>query len=78
MGTMSELDRWISQLKRCELLRESEVKILCQKALEVLVEEGNVQRVDTPVTICETPSAAVHLLCWQRAGRNPCLAAISS
>mmetsp|Transcript_3500 Transcript_3500/g.10080 ORF Transcript_3500/g.10080 Transcript_3500/m.10080 type:complete len:304 (+) Transcript_3500:330-1241(+) len=49
---MSDLDRWIEQLKRCELLRECEVKVLCQKALEVLVEEGNVQRVDTPVTIC--------------------------
>jgi hypothetical protein len=49
----SELDRWIEQLKRCEPLKESEVKTLCQKALEVLVEESNVQRVDAPVTICE-------------------------
>jgi len=49
----SELDRWIEQLKRCEPLKESEVKTLCQKALEVLVEESNVQRVDAPVTVCE-------------------------
>jgi hypothetical protein len=27
--------------------------VLCQKALEVLVEESNVQRVDAPVTVCE-------------------------
>lgn len=55
----SELDRWIEQLKRCEPLKESEVKTLCQKALEVLVEESNVQRVDAPVTVCEyhTPAA---------------------
>jgi serine/threonine-protein phosphatase 4 catalytic subunit len=34
-------------------LKEHEVKQLCQKALEVLVEESNVQRVDAPVTVCE-------------------------
>jgi len=28
------------------------VKILCDKAREILIEESNVQRVDTPVTIC--------------------------
>lgn len=48
----SDLDRWIEQLKRCEPLKESEVRVLCQKALEVLVEESNVQRVYSPVTIC--------------------------
>lgn len=57
----SELDRWIEQLKRCEPLKESEVKTLCQKALEVLVEESNVQRVDAPVTVCEFPGSRVLL-----------------
>lgn len=52
MGS-SDLDRWIEQLKRCEPLKELEVKQLCQKALEILVEESNVQRVDAPVTVCE-------------------------
>eukprot|EP00884_Botryococcus_braunii_P013765 jgi/Botrbrau1/2238/Bobra.101_2s0066.1 len=47
-----DLDAWIEQLKRCECLKESEVKMLCDKALEILVEESNVQRVDAPVTIC--------------------------
>ncbi|KAL5988008.1 Serine/threonine-protein phosphatase PP-X isozyme 2 [Asimina triloba] len=47
----SDLDRQIEQLKRCEPLKESEVKALCLKAMEILVEESNVQRVDTPVTI---------------------------
>lgn len=41
------------QLKRCEPLREADVKLLCEKAVELLVEEANVQRVDAPVTICE-------------------------
>ncbi|KAK9808048.1 hypothetical protein WJX73_009001 [Symbiochloris irregularis] len=49
---MSDLDRWIEQLKRCEALKESEVKELCERALDILVEESNVQRVDAPITIC--------------------------
>lgn len=49
---MSDLDRQIEQLKRCEIIKESEVKDLCQKAMEILMEEGNVQKVNAPVTIC--------------------------
>uniref|UniRef100_A0A7N1A9T4 protein-serine/threonine phosphatase n=1 Tax=Kalanchoe fedtschenkoi TaxID=63787 RepID=A0A7N1A9T4_KALFE len=49
---MSDLDRQIEQLKNCEPLKESEVEVLCLKAMEILVEESNVQRVDAPVTIC--------------------------
>lgn len=48
---MSDLNRQIEQLKRCEPLKESEVKALCLKAMEILVEESNVQRVDAPVTV---------------------------
>ena len=47
----SDLDRQIEQLKRCEPLTEAEVKALCLKAMEILVEESNVQRVDAPVTV---------------------------
>jgi len=51
-GSMGDLDRQIEQLKRCEIIKEGEVKALCAKAREILVEESNVQRVDSPVTIC--------------------------
>lgn len=51
MSDTSDLDRQIEQLKRCEIIRESEVKALCAKAREILVEESNVQRVDSPVTV---------------------------
>ena len=57
---MSDLDRWIEQLRRCEPLAEKDVKSLCEKALEILVEESNVQRVDAPVTICECPIQHLH------------------
>lgn len=51
MSEYSDLDRQIEQLKRCEIIKENEVKALCAKAREILVEEGNVQRVDSPVTV---------------------------
>jgi serine/threonine-protein phosphatase 4 catalytic subunit len=51
-STNNELDEQIERLKRCEYLKESEVKTLCLRAREILVDESNVQRVDAPVTIC--------------------------
>ncbi|CAM0141587.1 phosphoprotein phosphatase PP4 catalytic subunit [Umbelopsis sp. WA50703] len=51
MGS-SDLDRQIEQLRQCEIITENEVKILCQKAREILAEESNVQKIDAPVTIC--------------------------
>lgn len=50
-ASTGDLDRQIEQLKRCEIIKESEVKALCAKAREILVEESNVQRVDSPVTV---------------------------
>ena len=44
--------RHIEQLIRCEALSEAQVKELCDRARELLIEEGNVQHVDAPVTIC--------------------------
>jgi len=49
---MSDLDRQIELLRNCEIITEDEVKLLCDKAREILLEESNVQRVDAPVTIC--------------------------
>lgn len=50
---MSELDGWIEKLRQCEILAENDVRVLCEKAVEILVEESNVQRVDAPVTLCK-------------------------
>ena len=47
----SDLDRQIAQLRKLELITEAEVKDLCTKAREILIEEANVQHVDTPVTV---------------------------
>lgn len=59
----SDLDRQIEQLRRCELIKESEVKALCAKAREILAEESNVQRVDPPVTVVlSSLSCCVYLI----------------
>eukprot|EP01147_Barroeca_monosierra_P000704 gene704-4002_t len=52
MGLHSDLDRQIDKLRRCELITEDEVHMLCIMARDVLMEEGNVHCVSSPVTIC--------------------------
>ena len=53
MASVSNLDEQIERLKKCEYLKESEVKALCDKAREILIDESNVQRVDAPVTVSQ-------------------------
>jgi len=52
MSAVSDTDRHIEQLRRCEYIKESEVKHLCTRAKGILIAEQNVQRVEVPVTIC--------------------------
>ncbi|EXJ55865.1 hypothetical protein A1O7_08796 [Cladophialophora yegresii CBS 114405] len=49
---MSDLDKAIAQLRACRPIPEPQVRELCYKARELLIEEGNVVTVDAPVTIC--------------------------
>ena len=46
-----DIDKVLETLKRCELVSEREVKILCDKAKEILLEESNVQVIHAPVTV---------------------------
>lgn len=48
----AEEDKVIAQLMECKPLSEDEVKKLCEKAREILMEESNVQPVNCPVTVC--------------------------
>ncbi|KAI9297685.1 serine/threonine protein phosphatase [Neoconidiobolus thromboides FSU 785] len=48
----SELDRQIETLRKCQIIPENEVKSLCNRARELLLEEGNLLRIYSPVTIC--------------------------
>ncbi|KAH0132254.1 calcineurin-like phosphoesterase, partial [Aureobasidium melanogenum] len=49
---MSDLDKAIAQLRSCRPIPETQVRELCYKARELLIEEGNVVTVNAPVTIC--------------------------
>jgi len=46
------LDGQIARLRKCETLEECEVEALTLKARELWALEGNVQSVDSPVTLC--------------------------
>ena len=48
---MSDIDQWIETLKNGENLKETDVKILCNKAQDILNNEDNVIRVEAPVTV---------------------------
>ena len=46
------LPRAISELRACRIIPEPQVREICHKARELLIEEANVVQVDAPVTIC--------------------------
>lgn len=46
-----ELFRAIAQLRACRPIPEAQVRELCHKARELLIEEGNVVTVTAPVTV---------------------------
>ena len=53
-ATNYDVDQWIEQLKKCEYIKEAEVKALCTRAKEILIEESNVQSVESPVTVSDS------------------------
>ena len=52
IGSIKDMDQWIEQLRECKQLDEGDVKVLCEKAREILSKESNVQSVKSPVTVC--------------------------
>eukprot|EP00051_Salpingoeca_urceolata_P032617 m.16560 g.16560 ORF g.16560 m.16560 type:complete len:93 (-) comp5277_c0_seq2:1144-1422(-) len=61
MGGASDLDQHIATLRRCEIIPEDAVVALCAKARELLIQESNVQHVDSPVTVRAGGWSMVHL-----------------
>jgi hypothetical protein len=47
-----EVDHYIETLKLGQLLSTTQIKALCDKAVEVFDKEPNVLDVKTPVTVC--------------------------
>ena len=58
--TSTDLDLWIERLYSCKSLSENEVKLLCDRAKEILLEESNVQPVRCPVTVCGDVHGQLH------------------
>ncbi|KAL4478011.1 hypothetical protein ABPG72_013450 [Tetrahymena utriculariae] len=52
MAVSLNIDKWIEQLRKCERIKEQEVKELCNKSKEILNLEDNLVQVEPPVTIC--------------------------
>lgn len=52
MTSVTNIDSWLDTLKSGGLLPERDLRILCEKVKEILIEESNVQPVSAPVTIC--------------------------
>ena len=46
-----DLDKAIATLKSCQIIAEEDVKALCNKAKEILMEEQNVHHVPIPATV---------------------------
>ncbi|CAN7117789.1 unnamed protein product [Brassica rapa subsp. narinosa] len=51
-GRAMDLDQWISKVKDGQHLSEDELQLLCEYVKEILIEESNVQPVNSPVTVC--------------------------
>jgi len=51
MSSVVDVNRCIEKLEAGRLLTEFEVKYVCEKVKEILIDEANVQRVNAPVTI---------------------------
>lgn len=46
------IEKWLAMAKEGKVLPERDLRILCEKVKEILIEESNIQPVSSPVTIC--------------------------
>jgi ribosomal protein L17 len=51
MNNNSDIDRYIESLLKCEYITEEEVKHLCDKAKEILINMDNLIHLSTPITV---------------------------
>lgn len=52
MTTVQDVDCWIERLLKLEVLNEVEMRSLCRKVIEVLIEEENVAELNAPIVLC--------------------------
>ena len=52
MAGECDLDRWIANIRKCELLPERDFRDLCEYVTDILFDESTCQPVEAPVAIC--------------------------
>ncbi|CAD1808145.1 Calcineurin-like phosphoesterase family protein [Candida parapsilosis] len=57
---MLDLDQTIEHIKQCKLIPESDVEEICTQLIDILIEESNIQHLNTPVTICGDIHGQLH------------------
>ena len=69
----TDVDNWLATVKEGTILPERELRILCEKVKEILIEESNAQPVAAPVTICGDIHGQFHdlLELFNRGGEIP-------
>ncbi|EEB05796.2 serine/threonine protein phosphatase [Schizosaccharomyces japonicus yFS275] len=67
-----DLDWQLEQLQKCRSVPESNVIELCQLAREILIEESNLQWVNSPVTVCGDIHGQLHDLLELFRVSGPC------
>lgn len=52
MSGKYDVEQWLETVRRGDILNERDLRILCEKLKEILIEESNVQPISAPVTVC--------------------------
>lgn len=47
----TEIENYLEKLSSGELLKESEIKSLCQKYMEILQNQPNIKKLSSPITV---------------------------
>jgi hypothetical protein len=46
------VDALIAEIREAKCLHERDLRVVCEKVKEILLEESNVQHIAAPVTVC--------------------------
>jgi hypothetical protein len=52
MSGQSSVEVWLDKVKEGGILSEKDLRTLCERVKDILLEESNVQPVKAPVTVC--------------------------
>ncbi|GMM29519.1 phosphoprotein phosphatase PP4 catalytic subunit [Martiniozyma asiatica (nom. inval.)] len=69
---MLNLDQIIEDVKKCKIIPENDIQELCFLSQEILIQESNIQLIDTPITVCGDIHGQLHdLITLFNIGKEP-------